>query len=660
MKTLLPYALLSLLPLTVIAAEPALIPIDHFVVQEVYSQPRLSPDGKHIAINVRVPRSGRMIPTMTVFTLPELKQVSMIALPAFEIPVNFFWLNNTRLVLKKGREQGWRVRPIATGEVVAVNLDGTQQQYLYGFKAYKQSSKGARYGDDYGYGIVTHVPRGGNGHFLLTSHQWDSNSSSLYTMNSVTADRKLVADIPMKWMDFSIQNNGKPRFATGSNDDNNAVQFRLDDASGEWRKSVIADPRARYGVMAYSPDDKAAYVSHSSNGQPFVISREDLATGARTLLASDPLADANTDVQYTSHPSVPFAASTQVGIPKVHYFEHNHPDARLHKTLSASFPNATVSFINFSDDGQRLLFSVRSDREPGAYYLFDKKTGDASVLFVNKEDLVAEQMAERRPVSFTARDGLQITGYLTVPHNPGKKKLPMVLLPHGGPFGVFDSWYFDTDAQFLASRGFAVLQVNFRGSDERGLNFTEAGHKEWGGKILEDLADGVKWAGKLAEIDAGRVCVYGASFGGYAAMMLPVREPGMFKCAVGYAGLYNLASVYTQDSASGDVRGKKYFIKTLGDDPAVLAKNSPVNLSNDIKVPVLLVHGGKDETTQLDQAIKMRDALRHAGNTPEWILEKDEGHGFYDAQRRKTLYEKLEIFLNKHIGNPAPTAPSAG
>ncbi len=226
----------------------------------------------------------------------------------------------------------------------------------------------------------------------------------------------------------------------------------------------------------------------------------------------------------------------------------------------------------------------------------------------------------------------------------------MVVLPHGGPFGARDDWFFDTDAQFLASRGYAVLQVNFRGSGGRGVNFEEAGYRQFGGKMMDDLIDGVKWANALPEIDAGRVCVYGISFGGYAALMLPVREPAMFKCAVGYSGRYDLKSRFTQDSYRGEKRAQHFLAKTMGTDSAALDRQSPVALAAQIKLPVMLVHGGNDKTTELGQAKAMRNALAASGNPPEWVLENDEGHGFYDAQRRKEFFQRLEVFLGKHIG----------
>ena len=594
-------------------------------------------------------RNKRMIPTMNIFTLPDLKQVSTVALPGWEIPVSFTWLSNKRLAVKKGMEVGLRVAPVATGEIVALNLDGTDQQYLFGYKNFKQSSKGERYGDDEGYGVIAHVPKTRDNHLLVGTYEWDGSRSMLYDIDSISSSRRLLADIPHEGLGFHVQHNGKPRFASGSNDNNDPILFRLDDASGKWNKIAMEDQSARYHPFSFSHDDSSVYVSHSPKGGPYVVLKEDLATGKRTVVAGDNESNWES-MSFTSAPSVPFMVTPTVGLPTPRYLDEDHADAKLHKTLSASFPGSLVKFFNFSDDGKRLLFWVGSDRDPGSYYLFDRDTAKAALLFSNMEKIDADQMAERRPFSFKARDGLTIHGYLTLPANPGKKKLPMVVLPHGGPFDVQDEWFFDTDAQFLASRGYAVLQTNFRGSGGRGDNFEEAGYRQFGGKMMDDLIDSVKWAGARPDIDANRVCVYGASFGGYAALMLPVREPSMFKCSVGYSGRYDLHSRFVQDSYRGEKRAQRFLAKTMGTDKATLDKQSPTYLASQIKLPVMLVHGGNDKTTELKQAEVMRDALISAGNPAEWILEKDEGHGFYDAERRKQFFQRLEAFLGKHIG----------
>lgn len=631
------------------AAAPTLVPIDAFVEEETYSQPRLSPDGQHIALNVRIMRNGRRIPTMTVFKLPSLDPVARVALQGFEIPLGFSWLTNRRLVMLKGLEIGMREKPVATGELVALDLDGSNQQYLYGYKARAQSSRGERYGNDYGYAEINHIPRARDGHVQVSAHLFEGNRSMLYDINTVNAIRKLLADIPMKEMDFLSDKSDQPRFAYGYDELAEPVLFRHDDASGKWNKVDPATLGSRFHPFAFTPDNTAVLASHAVDDGPFMIVREDMATGKRSILAQDPLASIN-DLQYSSPPRMPFAVAKGVGIPTPIYLDHASPDAQLHKTLSAGFPGSIVDFINFSDNGQMLLFAVRSDRDPGSFYLFDRKSGKADLLFSNMEKIDPALMAPRLPIAFTARDGLGMTGYLTLPKAGAGEKLPLVLMPHGGPFGLKDDWYFDTDAQFLANRGYAVLQVNFRGSGGRSISFEEAGYREWGGKIMDDLIDGVKWASARADIDGNRVCVYGGSFGAYSALMLPIREPDMFKCTVGMAGLYDLPSRYKQDAFVGNNQAKNYVIKTMGDDPALMARHSPTQHADKIKIPVLLAHGKKDKRTQLDQAEMMRDALVKAGRPPEWLVIDNEGHGFYDSENRKKFYEKLEAFLATHIG----------
>jgi dienelactone hydrolase len=534
--------------------------------------------------------------------------------------------------------------------LVAVDFDGKRFQYLYGYENFASSTKGDRYGDDRGYGSIESVPESRNGHVQIGTYLYDSNRSFLYDIDSVSAIRKLLAEIPAKGLDFYAQRDGTPRFATGFNDDNQLTVYRRDDATGNWNllaKDVVGNS---FFPLGFTPDDSEVFASSSTNGEPGALVRESLKTGKRTVLAQDP--QSSLSLQWNERFSSPFAVVSEVGIPSVRYLDENAPNAKLHQALSKQFPGSIVRFINFTDDGSKLLFSVYSDRDPGSFYLYDKKTVSAELLFSRAAEIDPEQMAERRPFSFKARDGLVLHGFLTVPKNAdaSKQKIPMVLLPHGGPFGPRDSWDFEEDAQFLASRGYAVLQVNFRGSGGRGDSFIKSGHKQWGLKIQDDLIDGVKAAIEQSNIDAKRICTFGASFGGYSALMLTVREPEMFKCAVGYAGVYDLAYIFKERRVVASKSSTNFFKRTMGTDEAELDLQSPAKLAEKIKVPVWLIHGGKDEVAPVEHALRMRAALIKVGRPPEWTLEEDEGHGFYDAQRRKALYENLEKFLGKHIG----------
>jgi dienelactone hydrolase len=646
LSTTLLYAALLAAPMSASLAAPK-VPLEAFVHEDKFSNPRLSPDGKHIMITVRMPDGERDVPVLMTFALPGMQMVGAIRLPKFQVPLDYYWITNTRLAIEKGTERGSIDAPVSNGEVLAVNMDGSKQEYLYGHDMFKSSSRGARYGDDYGYGDIQDIPRSRNGHLYLASHPWEGSHSLLYDIDSLNANRKLLADLPNPDLDFLIRNDGGTAYAFGHDEQYEALLFRHDEVSDKWTK--LSGMGRFYRPVRFSLDDKQMLVEWSPQGGPHKLVREDIVTGKRVTLFEDATGSYGT-VLFGPERNMPFGAFSTIGKPELRYFDGNDEGARLHKLLSAQFPDQNLVFINFSDDGNTLLFSVSSDRDPGSYYLFDRKTMKADLLLSLREEIDPEQMAPRRPISFKARDGLLLHGFLTMPAHPAGSKLPMVLLPHGGPFGPSDHWRFDTDAQFLASRGYAVLQVNFRGSGGRGPDFKELGYREWGGKIQDDLIDGVRWAVASGEVDGARMCVYGGSFGGYSALMLAAREPSLFKCAVGYAGVYDLSLVYKPQNNRWDDALINFFRKTVGTDKAELDRYSPALQADRITAPVMLVHGGQDKRAAVENAEKMRAALIKAGRPPEWFLAPGEGHGFYTIKNRTEFYQRLEAFLSKHIG----------
>lgn len=626
------------------------VPLAAFVHEDQFSHPRLSPDGKHIAITVRMPDRDRFVQVMTIYTVPAMTMTGAVRMPAFEVPLDYEWLTNTRLAVAKGLELGSREKPVATGEILAMELDGSKQEYLYGHAMFSSSSRGTRYGDDEGYAYIEDVPRSRNGHVFLTVHGWEGRHSLLYDVDSRSAVRTLVADVAAPDMAFVIDHKGQPRFAYGDDDAAYELLMRYDDAAKRWQ-TVDKGLGRRYLPQAFSVDDGALYASYSADGGPDTLIREDLASGKRTTLFADPGASFSATL-HGSRLGEPFGVRAGTGRPRAVYFDDTNVSAQLHRALSAQFPDHVLSFIDFSDDGNMLLFGVASDRDPGSYYLLDRRTMKASLLFSSLDAIDPDRMAPRRPVSFKARDGLLLHGFLTLPPAPaaGAARPPLVLLPHGGPFGVDDDWFYDNDAQFLASRGYAVLQVNFRGSGGRGVDFKEAGYREWRGKILDDLVDGVRWTVKEGAVDGERMCVFGASFGGYAALMLAAREPALFRCAVGYVGVYDLSLLAKPENRRDDAVRAAYIARTVGSDKALLDQASPVTQADKITVPVLLVHGGKDKIAPVAHAEAMRDALVKAGHPPEWLLAPNEGHGFYDTQNQTAFYQRLESFLAKSIG----------
>ncbi len=641
-------ALLSL-PLAAIAATPVppQLPVERFATHSQMSMPRLSPDGKLLALRID-DRSGDQH-ALAVYRVDDMTHpTSMLRLPKFELPVQIDWVSPTRLIVAKGKQMGSVDKPYATGEILATDYDGKNQDYLFGFDTVgKRAATRAR---DRAFGSIDGFPELANDHVYIGAESWSSNDhSALYDIDGVKNTRRLIGDINVGGMSFTVGPDGAAHFAVGTTEDYEYVAYHRNGAG--WSKLGPDQVGDSFSPIRFAPDGKQIYAYYNPPGGRLELIEQDENGAARKSLWKDAFGSVS-NVMWTAPPRQPFGATAATGVPKVVYIDANMPAAKLHQALSLKF-NGLVDFIDYSEDGKQLLFSVRSDRDPGTSYLIDTTTFKVRKLFAAEEWINPAQMAERRPLRFKASDGMELEAILTLPPGRNEANLPMVLLPHGGPHGVEDNWFYDTDAQFLANRGYLVLQVNYRGSGGRGAAFKEAGYLKWGTRIQQDLIDAVKWAEAENYADPKRVCVYGASFGGYSAMMTTIRAPGLFQCAVGYAGIYDLALMYKKGDISERKSGLTYLKTVIGRNDAELDANSPDKLADKIDVPVLLVHGEDDKRAPFAQAKAMRAALDAAHKPYEWLSKPGEGHGFFSEANNVEFFNTLQAFLEKHIGKGA-------
>jgi dipeptidyl aminopeptidase/acylaminoacyl peptidase len=330
-----------------------------------------------------------------------------------------------------------------------------------------------------------------------------------------------------------------------------------------------------------------------------------------------------------------------------------HPDyARIQATLDQTLPGRINTLAGMSESGDVLLFLSWSSRHPGTYYRFDRRSM-ALVKMADRMPWVKEEtMAKMRPVRLPARDGVVLHGYVTLP--PGKEagRHPLVMMPHGGPW-VRDVYEFDPLVQFLASRGYAVLQVNYRGSAGYGRQFMESGFREIGGAIQRDISDAADWAIEAGVADPDRLAILGASFGGYSALMGLVQEPDRYRAAVSIAGVTDWASVL-KESARLNPFAEIANTRRIGDprfsgEAGGLDEISPLHLADRIKAPVLLIHGRDDPVVPHDQAARMAAALTRAGNPPERLSRFNEPHGIFHYKNRVAMYSLIEDFLGRHL-----------
>lgn len=629
-------------------ASADVVPVEVFAASSKIGSPRLSPDGRHVAMTTDLGEGNH---ALRVYRIEDMHQTALLRLPRYELPTQVTWVSDRRLVIAKGRQLGSREEPVPMGEIIASDLDGTQQKYIFG---YEQANRMA--GLERGFGYISGVPEVRNGRFYMRRLSRGSSRSQLYDVDAIKGTSRLVADVPAKDLSFTLDRAGVPRFAHGVDDDDHYLLYSADADGRNWAPVPAGQVGGKFVPLAFGADGRHVFAYHSVDGGPVTLVRA-LADGSgREILAQDAFASIH-DAEWTPTPMQPFAASLGQGKPRHVHFDAQSYESQLFEAIGNGFPDHHVTYVNHSGDGKVSLLYVYSDRDPGSWYLFDRTRRELSELLVSREGIDPARMGERRAFRFKASDGLELDGYMTIPAGVGEPaRLPMVLLPHGGPHASGDGWAFDNDAQFLASRGYLVLQVNFRGSLGRGERFERAGFLQWGTRIQDDLLDGVRWAIGQGYADADRICSYGASFGAYAAMMVAARAPELIKCAAGLSGLYDLKMMYSKGDVGTTRYGRNYLVRVVGKDDAELAANSPTTLAARIKAPVLLVHGEIDERTPLAQARAMKSALEAAGNTPEWLVVPREGHGFHDDGNNAAFYRRLEAFMARHIGS-ARTSP---
>jgi dipeptidyl aminopeptidase/acylaminoacyl peptidase len=340
-------------------------------------------------------------------------------------------------------------------------------------------------------------------------------------------------------------------------------------------------------------------------------------------------------------------------------FDMQSPAAQSLVALMKQFPGESVRFVSGTRDGRLSVVLVEADADPGTFYLFDSKARTLSPLLQRASWINPVAMAAKQPFEFAARDGMKLQGYVSYP--PGHvhdKHLPMVVMVHGGPYQARDRWDYESDVQALATRGYAVLQVNFRGSPGYGYTFEKAGWREWGGKMQDDVTDATRWAIALGIADPQRLCIYGASYGGYAALEGAVKEPDLYKCAIGYVGVYDLPMMYSRGDTHKSTSGENFLKRQMGDDMAELAKRSPINQLDSLKAKVMLVVGGQDERVPPIQGSNLHTALLKRHIAHEWIDKPGEMHGFYDEANVTEFYTTMLQFIGSSIG-PGMTGADA-
>jgi len=626
--------------------------IQDFVRHPTYSEVKISPNGEYLAITVD--RGEQDV--LTVMRTSDLKLLKVNQLPDKKSVGSFYWVGPDRLMFNAVRKMGGYAQPFNTGEWFAVNADGSQPRPLIFYGTRDATQRGKTVGNER-FSLLDTLKD--DDQYVLMQARYPRSAegagTELVRMDVLNGRRTVVTRAPKENCSISLDAQKAPKFAicSSSRDEEGEFEerselYRLD--GSKWTLINASKSDGKHLLVLHTTADGTVYVAEDDKVRPAAIGTLDTATGAFKAIFQDDVAEVS-DFIWSTDDKTLVGVVTEAGAPKVSLLHDSHPDADLYASLAQSFPGEMVDFSSHTQDGKKIIVSVYSDGNPGELYLFDRDTGQARFLMNNRQWLDKTTMASVRPIAFQARDGKRIHGYLTVPHGSDGRNLPLIVNPHGGPIGPRDDWGFNWEAQLLASRGYAVLQVNYRGSGGFGRAFQDAGHQQWGQGIQNDIIDGTNWAIQQGHADKERICIYGGSFGGYSALMAPIRAPDLFKCTFGYVGVYDVDMMFKKGDIPQNESGLRYLRRTHGTNSKVWAENSPARRAAEVKIPVYLAAGARDDRTPPEQTELMNKALIAAGNPPEgMIIQSGEMHGFYDEKSRLKLYTAMLDFFDRHIG----------
>jgi dipeptidyl aminopeptidase/acylaminoacyl peptidase len=480
---------------------------------------------------------------------------------------------------------------------------------------------------------------------LVQINKRDPQLFDIYRVDLRSATVDMDTQNPGDVAIFQADNALKVRAAQVQTQDGGTIVRIRDDLKSPWRELIQWGPDETFGnVVGFTPDNKGLWVATSLDYNAARLLEIDIATGKRKVVADDPNFDLGNTI---TNPKTNALEAVSFTRQRTEY-EFIDPSVKADFEVLKKVRDGDVEGISANLDDTKWVVTFVSDNAPVYWYLYDRASKQASLLFSNRPALEKYQLAKMKPIEFSARDGMKLYGYLTTPVGMEAKALPMVLFVHGGPWGR-DVWGFNSSAQWLSNRGYAVLQVNFRGSTGYGKKYVNAGDRQWAGAMHTDLLDGKDWAVKTRVADAKKVCIMGGSYGGYATLAGVAFSPDAFACGVDIVGPSNLYTLLKTTPPYWSTM-LSIFHKRMGDSEEFLKTQSPLFRADQIKVPLLIGQGANDPRVNKAESDQIVAAMRKNDKPVVYYVFPDEGHGFARPVNRVAFDAATEEFLAKYLG----------
>jgi dipeptidyl aminopeptidase/acylaminoacyl peptidase len=604
-----------------------MIPLEDFFRKPARVRPRLSPGGRHLAW--LAPWERRLNLHVRDLSTGEERRVTAVTERDLS---GYLWADDGRLLYAQdqGGDENYRL--------YSVGSDGAAPRDLTPFPDVRCS-------------IVDELPDDER-HVLFQMNRRRADVFDVYRLDVRSGAMTLVAENPGNVQRWLTDHQGRLRLAVTTDGVNSSLLHR-EREDQDFRVVATYDFKEAAQPLVFDFDDRGLYVSSNLGRDRSAICSYDLERGCeQRLVFEHPEVDVDT-LLYSRERKV--ATGVTFETDRVGYAFFDAERERIQTFLDRRLPGRENQLVSHTRDESRYVVHSGSDRSQGTYYLLDARELALTELFAVSPWLDESCLAEMQSVRYESRDGLPIRGYLTLPPGLAPERLPLVVHPHGGPWAR-DSWGFDPEVQFLASRGYAVLQMNFRGSTGFGRKFLEASFGQWGLAMQDDVSDGVRWAVERGIADPRRIAIYGGSYGGFAALSGLTRTPELYACGVSYVGVSNLFTWF----AAIPPYWKPYLEmmhEMVGHperDEHRLRETSPLFQAERIQAPLFVAQGANDPRVRQAESDQIVAALRGRGIEVEYLVKADEGHGFQNEENRFEFYRAMERFFARHLQGTSP------